>query len=788
MFVLDLYMRLSSFISENKEAILMAWEDFARTIEPPALTMDDKELRDHAAQMLDIIILDLDTPQTPVEQVEKSLGRGPKDSGDTYAEIHANVRLESGYTIAQLVSEYRALRASVLKLWAKAIKSDPATDAEDVMRFNEAIDQALAESVSRFADITAERIEIERVRLDAVLQAAPVGITLADSIGKLLLANPEMNRIWGDYELTIGSEDQAWKGWWADGSDKHGKPLKPDEWAQVRALQGEDSRDVVEIEPFGSPSIRRTLLLHGTPVRNAINRVIGSVVAQMDITNLVQAQSELRTSEAKFRSIANAMPQMVWSSMPDGRHDYFNQQWYDFTGVAEGSTNEDEWNNVFHPDDQQRSWELWQHCLMTGERYDIHYRLRHHSGQYRWALGRALPVLDPSGKILRWMGTCTDIHDQKLAEEKLKNADVRKDEFLAMLAHELRNPLAPISAAAEILRLAKVDEAAVKRTSQIIARQVKHMTSLVDDLLDVSRVTRGQIDLDERHLDFRRIVADAVEQVSPVIQTRRHHLMLHVPPDPAMVVGDIKRLVQIVANMLGNAAKYTPEGGNIVLRTEVEPNQIVLTVEDDGIGMSPDLVGCVFDLFTQAERTSDRSSGGLGLGLALVKNLVELHGGTVACTSAGLGLGSRFTVMLPRLVTVSETANAEGSTRDEFAVAEPLKILIVDDNIDAAQMLAMFLEALGHEVMVEHDSRKGLERALKEKPHACMLDIGIPGMDGNELAQQLRKYKVTSVLIAVTGYGQEHDKQRSIAAGFDYHMVKPVDLDELTAVLALVEV
>jgi hypothetical protein len=214
MFVLDLYMRLSSFISENKEAILMAWEDFARTIEPPALTMDDKELRDHAAQMLDIIILDLDTPQTPVEQVEKSLGRGPKDSGDTYAEIHANVRLESGYTIAQLVSEYRALRASVLKLWAKAIKSDPATDAEDVMRFNEAIDQALAESVSRFADITAERIEIERVRLDAVLQAAPVGITLADSIGKLLLANPEMNRIWGDYELTIGSEDQAWKGWW----------------------------------------------------------------------------------------------------------------------------------------------------------------------------------------------------------------------------------------------------------------------------------------------------------------------------------------------------------------------------------------------------------------------------------------------------------------------------------------------------------------------------------------------------------------------------------------------
>jgi CheY-like chemotaxis protein len=239
--------------------------------------------------------------------------------------------------------------------------------------------------------------------------------------------------------------------------------------------------------------------------------------------------------------------------------------------------------------------------------------------------------------------------------------------------------------------------------------------------------------------------------------------------------------------MLGNAAKYTPEGGNIVLRTEVEPLQVVLTVEDDGIGMSPDLVGCVFDLFTQAERTSDRSSGGLGLGLALVKNLVGLHGGTVACTSAGPGLGSRFTVTLPRLIIAGETVDAEGSTRDELAVAEPLKILIVDDNIDAAQMLAMFLETLGHQVMVEHDSRKGLERALIEKPHACMLDIGIPGMDGNELAQQLRKHQLTSILIAVTGYGQEHDKQKSLAAGFDYHMVKPVDLEKLTAVLALVE-
>lgn len=767
----------------------MEWEDFARTIEPPALNMDDAALRDHASQMLDIIVADLDNPQTPGEQSEKSKGRGPQDTGKTFAEAHASGRLASGYTITQLVSEYRALRASVLKLWAKAVGNKLDTAPEDVMRFNEAIDQALAASVSRFADMTVEKTETERCRLDAVLQAAPVGITLADGIGKLLLANPENSRIWGEYPLAEKVEDyQDWKGWWADGSERHGLPLKLEDWAHVRALRGEESRDIVEIEPFGLPGLRRTLLLHGTPVRDAINKVIGSIVAQMDITRLVRAESELRHSEAKFRTITNAMPQRVWSALPDGYHDYFNQQWYDYTGAVEGSTDGDGWQRMFHPDDLSRALELWNHCLQTGEQYDIQYRLRHHSGQYRWTLARALPVRDTSGKIVRWMGTCTDIHDQKLAEEKLRDADVRKDEFLAMLAHELRNPLAPISSAAGILLLGKADEAQIRQTSQIISRQVKHMTSLVDDLLDVSRVTRGLITLEKIPLDFRRIVADAVEQVNPLIQTQRHHLTLHLPPDIAMVIGDHKRLVQVVTNILGNAAKYTNVGGNILLKTEVGPEQIVLMIEDDGIGMGPELVGRVFGLFTQAERTSDRSSGGLGLGLALVKSLVELHGGTVACTSAGRGLGSRFIVSLPRLVQTEQNMEGHGIDRDEIQVEKALKILIVDDNIDAAETLGMFLEASGHKVLVEHQSRHGLERARIEAPDVCLLDVGMPEMDGNELAKRLREQPETTkaVLIAVTGYGQENDRKNTHEAGFDHHMVKPVDLGRLTAVLAAV--
>ncbi|MBK4739242.1 ATP-binding protein [Noviherbaspirillum pedocola] len=255
-----------------------------------------------------------------------------------------------------------------------------------------------------------------------------------------------------------------------------------------------------------------------------------------------------------------------------------------------------------------------------------------------------------------------------------------------------------------------------------------------------------------------------------------------------MVVGDNKRLVQVVVNVLGNAAKYTHEGGNILLKTEVGSDQIVLIIEDDGIGMVPELVGRVFDLFTQAEHTPDRSSGGLGLGLALVKSLVELHGGTVACSSAGRGLGSRFIVSLPRLVHTDQRIERRRNNRDAIQVGKALKILIVDDNVDAAEALAMFLEASGHKVLVQNQSCRGLETARMEAPDVCLLDIGLPEMDGNELARRLRNQPETAraILIAITGYGQEDDRQNALAAGFDHHMVKPVDLAKLSAVLAAV--
>ena len=383
-----------------------------------------------------------------------------------------------------------------------------------------------------------------------------------------------------------------------------------------------------------------------------------------------------------------------------------------------------------------------------------------------------------------------DITDRRSAQEQLTLADRRKDEFLAMLAHELRNPLAPIGAAAQLLQRVKLDDARVRQTSQIIGRQVDHMTHLINDLLDVSRVTRGLVTLDKTPQDIRHIIAEAVEQVTPLIQARHHHLALHLAPDTTLVDGDKMRLVQIMTNILNNAAKYTHEGGNIFLKTTVHASQVHVEVSDDGIGMPTDLVAHAFDLFAQAERSSDRSAGGLGLGLALVKSLAELHGGSVTCQSDGIGKGSKFTVCLP-CSTAMDNAKA-ASLADDAAehASRPLRILIVDDNVDAASMLAMLLEASGHEVWVEHAARAALGRTTQKQPDVYLLDIGLPEMDGTELARRLRQQpqSAAALLIAVTGYGQDSDRERTHAAGFDHHLVKPLDIKKLQALLQQVDI
>jgi CheY-like chemotaxis protein len=306
----------------------------------------------------------------------------------------------------------------------------------------------------------------------------------------------------------------------------------------------------------------------------------------------------------------------------------------------------------------------------------------------------------------------------------------------------------------------------------------------VDDLLDVSRVTRGLVTLARAPVTAHTIVDEAVEQVLPLLKARGQKLSVRLQDDAITVLGDKARLVQVLANVLGNATKYSPDGRNIEVTGAQRDGHLVLGVHDEGIGMEPELTARVFDLFAQAERSSDRALGGLGLGLALVKHLVELHGGTVACSSPGLGKGSTFEITLPAMET--RAVPAAPTTTAQALAAGRLKLLVVDDNTDAALTLGMLLDACGHEVMVEHSSSNALARARRDRPDACLLDIGLPEMDGNELARRLRSQSETahSVLIAVTGYGQEQDRQQAFESGFRHHFVKPVDMDKLAAVLA----
>ena len=397
-----------------------------------------------------------------------------------------------------------------------------------------------------------------------------------------------------------------------------------------------------------------------------------------------------------------------------------------------------------------------------------------------------VPVVDPDGKVEAIAGTTRDVTERKLAEEGLRDANRRKDEFLAMLAHELRNPLAPISAAAEVLQRGVLDEKLITRTAQIISRQVQHMTTLVDDLLDVSRVTRGLVTISKRVVDLKSVIHDAVEQARPFIESQRHHVTIDMPAEAAYVMGDQKRLVQIFTNLLNNAAKYTPPGGSIRITLAGEENTLVLTIKDDGIGIPAELVPHVFDLFIQADRTSDRTQGGLGIGLALVKNLTELHGGTVHCFSEGNGTGSVFAVSLPRHHMLQVFAPDQNENRSDTGQSrQSLHILMVDDNPDAAQMLALYLETLGHRVRVAYSSQEAIACAQLEKPDVCIMDIGLPEMDGNVLARYLKAEKSTAhaAFIAVTGYGQDSDKLNAIAAGFDHYLVKPVNVATLADLL-----
>jgi signal transduction histidine kinase/ActR/RegA family two-component response regulator len=372
-------------------------------------------------------------------------------------------------------------------------------------------------------------------------------------------------------------------------------------------------------------------------------------------------------------------------------------------------------------------------------------------------------------------------------EEALRSADRRKDEFLAILAHELRNPLAPIRNSLHILRLATPQDAIASRATEMMERQVSHMVRLVDDLLEVSRISRGKIDLRRELTDVSSVVRSALETSGPLIDAAGQHLVLEFPREPLQLHGDVVRLTQVVANLLNNASKYSEAGGRIWLTVRREGDSAVIAVRDTGRGIPPDQLARVFDPFVQIEHQPNRAKGGLGIGLTLVKRLVELHGGTVEARSEGPGRGSEFIVQLPLAAGLTAEAPAEAPA-DSPALGRR-RVLVVDDNRDAAESLGMVLELLGAEVFIASSGPEALDNLVARQPTVVLLDIGMPGMDGFEVARRIRQqprfHHVT--LIALTGWGQEGDRRLSQAAGFDHHLIKPADIQTLQGLLATID-
>jgi PAS domain S-box-containing protein len=497
-----------------------------------------------------------------------------------------------------------------------------------------------------------------------------------------------------------------------------------------------------------------------------------------------RAQTSLRGSEERYRSLVLASSQVVWSTTAGGDVIEDLPTWRAFTGQTKEEMIGRGWMTMLHPDDIKHVTEVWEHSLKTRTPHENEFRVKAADGTYRNVYARTSPVMETDGGIREWVGTLTDITDRKRAEHEMQVANQRKDEFLAMLAHELRNPLAPIRNAVEIIRMSKDDPARIDWTCEIMVRQVHHMSRLLDDLLDVSRITRGQIHLSKHSTDLKMLVERSLEAARPVIEKRQLRLMTEFADGPVPIFADSTRIEQVITNLVNNAVKFTAAGGKITVIVERDRDTAVLRVLDTGRGISAELLPRIFDLFTQGDISLARSEGGLGIGLTLVQSLVRMHSGQVDVKSAGPGHGSEFIVRMPMLPVVPLTA-AKKSERRSIPTREKRRVLVIEDNVDSAETLAAMLDVLGHEAHIAHDGMAGLELFSRLKPSAVLLDIGLPGISGFEVAERLRASKSGNdvKIIALTGYGSESDRERGKAAGFDHHLIKPVDFDVLEKLL-----
>jgi len=503
-------------------------------------------------------------------------------------------------------------------------------------------------------------------------------------------------------------------------------------------------------------------------------------------------QVDLRDSEERFRQLTDNIDDVFWMFSVPGRELVYVSPAYAsvWSGSAEAlREHPGAWLDAVHADDRARMTARWEN-LAQEPHYDEEFRIHGADGQLRWVRDRLFPVRNARGVVYRVARMSSDITGRKEMEALLRTADSNKNQFLATLAHELRNPLSPIRNAAALLG-ATGDGAAERqaRARDVITRQVDHLAHLVDDLLDVARISEGKIVLRNEEVDLKSVIAQAIETAAPLIATRQHNLEVQQPNDDIWVMGDPVRLAQSVGNLLHNAAKFTPAGGIITLSVDVSGeganNRVRISVHDNGIGIDEDNLPRIFGMFAQAAVPPDRAPEGLGIGLSLVSHLAELHGGRLEAASPGIGKGSTFTIELPLLRIASSAIVAPPPEVEASTDSGGMRVLLVDDNVDAMEMMGFLLAEMGYQPLTTADAGELETLALRHKPQVIVLDIGLPGVDGYQVARRIKANPALAHirLVAHTGYGSPEDRRRAQEAGFDAHLVKPAELSDLEAAL-----
>jgi PAS domain S-box-containing protein len=631
----------------------------------------------------------------------------------------------------------------------------------------------VTDEVIRQREAEAALLEREAF-LRRVIDTAPSMVFVKDREGRFVLANEALARCYGTTTSgVIGKTDADF-----NPSPENVAAFRRDDLAVMNSRRPQ--RIAEEPVRHATGEIRWYETVKAPLVRDdgGCDEVLGIAT---DITDQKNVQEHLHETEQRFRFLADAMPQIVCVLAPDGTPEYVSPSWTEYSGLDLAATGRVGWPGVLHPDDVAAAAGCRRRLLERLAPQEVELRYRRADGTFRWFLSRIAPSVE-RGRVVRLIGAAMDIDDRKRAMQALRRSEEqiraseqllreehrRKDEFLGMLSHELRNPLAPIRNSIYLLRHAGA--VAADAALQVIERQTAHLTRLVDDLLDVTRIARGKIQLRREPLDVREVVRRTGEDFRFALEDRGVRLRVVLPEQRLAIEGDATRLAQVVGNLLHNAAKFTRRGDEVTVSAAREGGEVRVRVRDTGAGIDPAMLSGVFEPFVQSDRTLARTEGGLGLGLALVKGIVELHGGRVEAASAGVGAGAEFTVALP----------AVSSSASQVVKAPPVHrgrrrhVLVVDDNRDAAESMAQLVGVLGHEVEVAYDGESAVALARAGQPDTIFCDIGLPGANGYEVARQIRAFSPAR-LFALSGYAQPEDVSRALEAGFDAHVAKPAD-------------